>query len=101
MFAEFGIPKILVSGAVQILFQSNLKNFADSFNIDQAVTSLYHHQNNRHVEACIKFVKYTMKKFRQTKNDHFALFQIRSPLVGVGLPNPAMMLLDPLGHCCH
>ena len=38
------------------------KNFCNSLNIEQAVSSLYHHQSNGQVDACMKFIKCTMKK---------------------------------------
>ena len=59
------------------------------------MTSSYQHHSNGQVEACIKFVKHTIKKYRQTNNDvHFALFQIRSTLVSTGLPSSAIMLFN-------
>ena len=47
------------------------------------------------MEACIKFVKCTIKKCRQTNNDvHFAFLQKRSTLIGARLPCSAMMLFN-------
>ena len=47
------------------------------------------------MEACIEFVKCTIKKGRLTQTKvHFALLQVRSTLVSFGLPNPAMMLFN-------
>ena len=68
-------------------------------NIDQAVTSSYHHQSNGQVEACVKFMKCTIKKCRQNNNDaNFALLQIRSTPIGTGIPSPAKLLFSrPIG----
>ena len=67
------------------------KEFCAHLNTDQIMTSLYHHQSNGQVEACIKFVKYTIKKCRQTNNHvQFDLLHIQLTLVGAGLPSPAM-----------
>ena len=38
-----------------------IKNFCNSLNVEQAVSSSYHNQSNRQVEACIKFIKHTIK----------------------------------------
>ena len=71
------------------------KTFCKSLNIEQAFSSLYHHQNNRQVEACIKFVMCTLTKCFDTKGDlHIALLQIRMTLVGPGLPSPATILFN-------
>ena len=37
------------------------QQFCKSINVEQAITSVYHHQNNRHVKACIIFIKCTFK----------------------------------------
>ena len=61
------------------------KKFCKSLNIEQPVSSSYHHQSNGQVEACIKFVKHTMKKSFDSRTDtHIALLQ--------GLPSSATML---------
>ena len=55
------------------------KRFYKNLNIKQAVSSLYHHQSNGQMEACIKFLKHTIKKCIDIKSDiHIALLQIRS-----------------------
>ena len=47
------------------------------------------------MEACIKFVKCTIKKCGLTNNDvHFVFLQIRSAPVGVGLSSLAIMLFN-------
>ena len=50
------------------------KTFCKSLNIKQVFSSLYHHQNNRQVEAFIKFIKYTVQKCFDSRGDpHIAL----------------------------
>ena len=72
------------------------KNFCNSLNVEQTLSS-YQHQSNRHVEACIKFIKCTMKKcFDSRSNMHIALVQIRKMLLGQGLPSPDTLLFDCL-----
>ena len=71
------------------------KNFCNNLNIEQVVSSSYHHQSNGQVEACIKFIKCTMKKCAYSRNDmHIALLQIRTKPLGQGLPSPAMLLFN-------
>ena len=67
--------------------------FCKSLNIEQAFLLSYHHQSNGQVEACIKFVKCTLKKCFDSKGDsHIALLQICMTLLGPGLPNPVTIL---------
>ena len=94
VLTEFGFPKRLVSDAGMNFVSQQFKDFCRCLNIDQIVTSSYHHQNNGQVKACFRFVKCTIKKCRQTNNDvHFTLLQITSTPTSAWLPSPAMMLL--------
>ena len=61
IFAECGIPCRLMSDAGSNFVSEKFRSFCSSLNIEQAVSSLYHHQSNRQVEACIKFIKCTIK----------------------------------------
>ena len=64
-------------------------------NTEQAVSSSYLHQNNEQVEACIKFIKWTIKKCIDAKFDmYIALLQIRSSPLEPGLPSPATLLFN-------
>ena len=72
---------------VEILFQKNSKKFCTKLNIEQAVSSLCHHQSNGQVEAYIKFLMCTLEKCRDTNADwDIALLQIKSALLGHGYP---------------
>ena len=65
-------------------------------NIEQATSSSYHHQSNGQVEACVKFIKHTMKKIIETYEDiHIDLLQIKAPKLEPGLPSPATL---PFNH---
>ena len=69
VFAEFGLPKKLVSHAGTNFVSEQFKEFCRHLNRDQIMMSSYHHQGNGHVEACIKFVKCMIKKGRQNNKD--------------------------------
>ena len=62
VFAECGLPKNTVSDAGKNFISDKLIQFCRQLNIQQAITSSYHHQNNGQVEPCIKFVKHTIRK---------------------------------------
>ena len=84
-----------MSDAGSNFISEKLNNFCSSLNIKQAVLSLYHHQSNRLVEACIKFIKHTMKKCSDSSGDiHMALLQIRTTPLGQGLPSPVTLLFN-------
>ena len=61
IFVEYGIPHRIMSDAGSNFISEKFKNFCDSLNIKQAVSSSYHHQSNGQVEVCIKFIKHTIK----------------------------------------
>ena len=74
-----------------------LKNVCNNLNIEQAIFSLYHHQSNGQVEACIKFIKCTKKRCYDSEDDMHIVLQIRTIPQGQGLPSPAMLLFnDPV-----
>ena len=62
-FSEYKIPKRIMSDAGRNFISEKFKSFCKSLNIEQAVSSSYHHQSNGQGEACIKFVKYMLKMF--------------------------------------
>ena len=74
IFAEYGMPTKIMSDLDSNFISDKFKTFCKSLNIDQAFSSSYHHQNNGQVEACIKFVKHTLKKCFDSRSDpHIAL----------------------------
>ena len=69
--------KKIMSESGSNFISEKLKNFCKNLNIGQAVLSYYHHQSNRQVETCLKFVKCTLKKSFDFKTDPLiALLQI-------------------------
>ena len=63
IFAEYGILKKIMSDSGGNFISDKFKTFCKNLNIEQAFLSLYHHLSNGQVEACIKFVKHTLKMF--------------------------------------
>ena len=62
---------------------------------EQAPSSLYYHQRNEKVEACIKFLKHTLRRCVDTNaGPHIALLQIRSISLEQGLPSPGTLSFD-------
>ena len=79
IFVEYGIPQRLMSDAGGYFISEKFKNFCSSLNIEEAVLLSCHHQSNRQVEACIKFIKHTVKKCSDSGGDiHMVLLQIRT-----------------------
>ena len=62
ILSEFGLPKKIISDAGGNFSPGKSKQFCKNMNIEQATSSLYHHQSNGQIEVCIKFIKHTMKK---------------------------------------
>ena len=77
IFAEYGLPKKIMSDSGSNFISDKFKTFCKSLNIEQTFSSSYHQQSNRQVEACIKFAKCTLKKCYDSRVDpHIALLQI-------------------------
>ena len=64
VFTHFGLPPKIISYVGKNFVREQFKEFCRCLNIDQDVVSLYDHQSNGQVKACIKFVKCTIKKYR-------------------------------------
>ena len=91
----------IVSDAGTNFMSEKFKEFHSKMNIQQSITSSYHHQSNGVVEACIKCVMCTIKKCLNTNQDiSLALLQIQSTPVGAGLPSHATILCNrPIQAC--
>ena len=95
IFSEFGLLKKIMSDVGGNIISDKFKQFCKNMNIEQATPSLYHCQSNGHIEACIKFIKHTMKKCTETNKDiHITLLQIKSTPLEPGLPSPATLLFN-------
>ena len=62
IFAEYWLPKKIMLDLGGNFISDKFKTFCKSLNIEQTFSSLYHHQNNGQVEACIRVIKHTLKK---------------------------------------
>ena len=62
--------------------------------MEQAVSSMYHHQSNRQIK-CIKFINCTLKKCADSGGDiHMVLLQIHTTPQGQGLLSLATLLFN-------
>ena len=93
MFAEYRLPRKVMSDASTNFISQKFQEFCSKLKIHHAVSSQYNHQNSGQVEACITFVKCTMKKCCN-KDVSLALLQIRSALIENGLQCPAKILFN-------
>ena len=98
-FSEYGIPCKLMSDAGANFVSDNFQKFSNSINVEQAVSSVYHHQSNGQVKACIKFMKHTFKKCAKSGGDiNTALLQIHTTLLGQGLQRLATLMFNRQVH---
>ena len=71
------------------------RQFCKSINVEQAVSSAYHHQSNGQVEAYIKFIKCTFKKCTESgRNRNIALLHICTMSIGQGLLSLATLMCN-------
>ena len=61
IFAKYGITHKIMSDMGSNFVSDKFQQFCKSVNIEQAISSAYHHQSNGQVEACIKLIKCTFK----------------------------------------
>ena len=95
IFAEYGIPKKIMSDVGSNFISDKFKTICENLNIEQDFLSSYHHQSNGQVEASIKFIKCTLKKcFDSRSNPHIALLQICITPLGQGFCSPTIMLFN-------
>ena len=95
IFVEYGIPHKIMSDAGTNFVLDRFQKFCRAINTEQASSLAYHHQSNRQVEACIKFIKQTFKKCAKSSRDiSMALLQIHTRPLGPGLLSPATLLFN-------
>ena len=56
IFAEYGLPKRIISNAGMNFTSEMLKQFCEWMSVQQSVTSSYHHWSNSQVEAYVTFL---------------------------------------------
>ena len=79
IFAKYGIPQKIMSDAGTNFVSEKFQHFCKTINVEQAVSSAYHHQSNRQVETCIKFIKCAFKKCTNSGGDiNMALLHIHT-----------------------
>ena len=89
------LPSKVISDAGTNFVSEKLENLCKRLGIHHAVSSSYNHQSNGQIEACINFVKRTMKKCCEVNADTFVpLLQTRSTLISPGLPRLATLLFN-------
>ena len=57
IFTKYGIPQKIMSDMGTNFVADSFQQFCKSINREQVILSVYHHQSNGQVKACIKFVK--------------------------------------------
>ena len=95
IFAEYGIPHKLMSDAGTNFVSEKFRHFCRSINVEQTVSSAYHHQSNGQVKACIKFIKQTFKKCTESGRDKtIGLLQVHTMPIGQGLPSLVTIMFN-------
>ena len=95
IFAKYGILQKIMSDAGTNFVSERFRQFCKSINIEQAVSLAYHHQSNGQVEAYIKFIKHTFKKWAESGRDkNIALLHICTMPIGQGLPSPVILMFN-------
>ena len=94
IFRIWSAEKVM-SDAGGNFISDKFRQFCKCMNTEQITSSYLHHKSNSQVEACIKFIKHTMKKCIESNDDtHIALLQIRATPLEPGLPSPASLLFN-------
>ena len=84
-----------MSGAGTNFVSERFRQSCKSINVEQAVSLAYHHQTNRQVDACIKFIKCTFKKCVESgRYKNIALLHICTMPIGQGLQSLATLMFN-------
>ena len=95
IFSEYGLLKRIMSDVGDNFISDKFRQLCKCMNIEHVTSSSYYHQSNGQVEACVKFMKCTMKKCIENNDDiHIALLQIRAMPLEPGLPSQARLLFN-------
>ena len=95
IFTEYGILHKLMSDAGKNCVSDKFQKFSNSINVEQVVSSVYHHQSNGQVEAYIKFIKQMFKKCANSGGDiNVALLQICTIPLGQVLLSLATLMFN-------
>ena len=62
IFADFGIPEVIISDNGLCYKSHEFKEFCNKFDINQVNGAAYNHQANAIAERCIQAVKHLMSK---------------------------------------
>ena len=99
IFTEYGICHKIMSDVGTNFIADRFQQFCKAINVEQVILSAYHHQSNRQVEACIKFIKCTFKNCADSGRDiTMALLQIHMMPFGQHLPSPATFMFSRQVH---
>ncbi len=93
IFADYGIPKELITDAGINYSSKPFWDFCKFVGVEHRVTSSYHHQSNGKAEQMIQTVKHMLNTtMSQGKSPWMALLTLRTTLLGQGLPSPAELM---------
>lgn len=93
VFAEFGIPRRLISDNGPQLTSRKFSEFLRSKGVVHATSSPLHASGNGQAERCIGTLKSMMKKVLKSGGEYWeGLLAIRNTPVDEGMPSPAQLL---------
>ena len=95
IFAKYGTHQKIMSDTGTNFVSDRFQQFCKTINVEQAVSSVYHHQSSGQVKACIKFIKCTFKKCTESGRDiNMALLEICTMPLCPGLLSPATLMFN-------
>ncbi len=93
IFADYGIPKELITDAGTNYTSKPFQDFCKSVGVEHRITSSYHHQSNGKAERMIQTVKCMLNTtMSQCKSPWMALLTLRTTPLGQSLPSPAELM---------
>ena len=97
IFVEYGIPHRIMSDAESNFISEKFKNFWNSLNFEQAVSSSYHIKvTDKYKSASSSSTHYKKVHRFWWWYTHMAMLQIRTTPLGQGHPSPTMLLFNCL-----
>ncbi|XP_046857922.1 uncharacterized protein K02A2.6-like [Xenia sp. Carnegie-2017] len=95
IFAEFGIPRKLVSDNGPQYTSQDFEKFTKEYGFEHSTSSPHYHQANGKVERFVATVKNTLQKCKETHQDPaLALLAVRNTPISSTVPSPAELMFQ-------
>ena len=99
-FSKYRLPKKIMSDAGDIFISETFKELCRNLNIEQEISSSYHHQSNGQLKECIRFINQTLTICFETNAETYIVY-FRLDQLHLGQPYPVLQIIIQLPYKGH